>query len=102
MPEPTVAGVITAIAGVITACALVISALALLLPILRKAKAIEAQVNGVESKVDGVHVIVNQQQTDLRNYQAALIASLRAAGIAVPADQSLGAPLDAKETPEKT
>jgi hypothetical protein len=82
--QSTVAGVITAIASVLTASALVISALALLLPILRKAKAIE-------SKVEGVHIIVNQQRTDLQNYQVALIAALTKAGIDVPADQSLGA-----------
>jgi hypothetical protein len=102
MADSTAAGIITAIASVLTASALVISALALLLPILRKAKSIEAKVNGVEAKVDGVHVIVNQQQTDLRNYQAALISALKEANIKVPADQSLAAKLDDKETIEKT
>jgi hypothetical protein len=91
MQGSSAAGVITAVASVLAAASLVISALALFVPILRKTKAIEAKVESVEAKVDGVHVIVNQQRTDAQNYNLALIAALREANIAVPADQSLGA-----------
>lgn len=78
MPDSTVAGVITAIAAVFTAVALVITALAGLLAARR-----------VGRKVDAVHVIVNQQRTDMENYQRALIHALNEAGLPVPRDQSV-------------
>lgn len=65
------------IAGIITAIATVITAIGGLLLILRQTR-----------KIDDVHKIVNQQQTDLRNYQGALIRALREKGITVPIDQS--------------
>jgi hypothetical protein len=39
-------------------------------------------------RVKDVHKIVNQQRTDMLQYQKALIAALAAAGIDVPTDQS--------------
>lgn len=44
----------------------------------------------VEAKVDQVHTLVNQQHTDMNNYQAALIRALESRGIEVPVDQSIG------------
>lgn len=80
MPEST-AGVISAVAAVFTAIALVITAVAGLMAARRTGR-----------KIDSVHAIVNQQQTDLRNYQAALIRALEDKGIEVPVDQSSPAP----------
>jgi hypothetical protein len=42
----------------------------------------------VARRVGVVHNLVNQQHTDLKNYQAALIRALEAQGIEVPIDQS--------------
>lgn len=75
------AGVISAVAAVFTAVALVITAVAGLMAARRAAR-----------KIDSVHAIVNQQQTDLRNYQAALIRALEDKGITVPVDQSAPTP----------
>lgn len=78
MTASSVAGVITAISAVFTAVALVITALAGLLAARR-----------VSRKVDAVHVIVNQQRTDMENYQRALVRALNDAGLPVPRDQSV-------------
>ena len=69
---------LTAVASIVTAFGLLITAIALLVPILRTTKA--------------THGLVNQQHTDLVNYQAALIRAMRAAGIDVPMDQSAPGP----------
>ena len=68
------AQILTAIASIVTALGLLVISVTTLVPILRKVKQVE------------VHV--NQQQTDLRNYQAALVRSLKLGGIEVPVDQS--------------
>jgi hypothetical protein len=62
----TVAGIVTALATMVTA------------------------IGGIYlgRRVQEVHKIVNQQRTDMLQYQKALIAALSAAGIAIPADQS--------------
>jgi uncharacterized membrane protein YhiD involved in acid resistance len=78
MPPSTAAGVIAAIGTVFTALALVITATAGLLAARR-----------VGRKVDEVHIMVNQQRTDMQNYQRALISALTKAGVDVPADQSV-------------
>lgn len=78
MMASSLAGVITAIAAVFTAVALVITALAGLTAARR-----------VSRKVDAVHVIVNQQRTDMSNYQRALVHALTEAGLPVPRDQSV-------------
>lgn len=78
MPESTLAGIITATGTVFTAVALVITAVAGLI-----------RAKRVEGKVDVVHKIVNQQRTDLTNYQRALIGALNKAGVDVPEDQSV-------------
>jgi hypothetical protein len=70
----SVIGIIGAVAGLVTAISLIITALAIFLPMYRQLKQ--------------VHTIVNQQQTDLRNYQVALISALKKGGIEVPVDQS--------------
>jgi hypothetical protein len=75
------AAVISAVAAVFTAVALVITAIAGLMA-----------ARLATRKIDSVHAIVNQQQTDLRNYQAALIRALEDKGITVPVDQSSPAP----------
>ena len=46
----------------------------------------------VARRVGVVHTLVNQQHTDLKNYQAALIRALEAQGIEVPVDQSAPQP----------
>lgn len=43
-------------------------------------------------RVGIVHRIVNQQHTDMKNYQGALIRALEAKGIEVPIDQSAPQP----------
>jgi uncharacterized membrane protein YhiD involved in acid resistance len=78
MPQSTLAGIVTAFGTMFTAVALIITAVAGLI-----------RARRVERKVDTVHKIVNQQHTDLKNYQRALIAALTKAGIDVPEDQSV-------------
>lgn len=46
------------------------------------------RVQGVRSDVREVHSIVNQQRTDMMQYQKALIAALKLHDIDVPDDQS--------------
>lgn len=77
MPASTLASTIGAIAGLVTACAVVITAIAGLIAAKR-----------LNNKVDAVHVLVNQRYTDIVNYQRALIAALKKAGVEVPDDQS--------------
>jgi hypothetical protein len=62
----TVAGMVTAIATMVTA------------------------VGGIYlgRRVQEVHKIVNQQRTDMLQYQKALIAALTEKGITIPVDQS--------------
>jgi len=78
VPASTLAGVITACGTMFTAVALIITAVA---GLVRSRK--------VEAKVDDVHKIVNQQRTDMQNYNRALINALQRHDIEVPADQSL-------------
>lgn len=85
MAGSSVAGVITACASVLTALGLLLTAVGVLVPILRKTRQVQAAVGEV-------HVMVNQQRTDAQNYNRALADALRAAGIPVPADQSLVPP----------
>ena len=89
----TVVGVITAFATALIAVGGVITALTVFLPILRQTRA-------TDRKVDEVHVIVNQQRTDAQRYQRALVDALHAAGVDVPADQSV--PLTEEPTPSET
>lgn len=80
--DSTAAGIITSVATVLTALGGLVLALSVLVPILRNSrKTIE--------KLDAVHVIVNQQRTDAKRYQLALVAALDRAGVDVPVDQSL-------------
>lgn len=83
MAPSTFAGIITATASVITALALLFAALPALIKVLRRTKE-------TREAIAEVHVIVNQQRTDLTNYQAALIRALKAASVEVPLDQSAG------------
>lgn len=75
MADSSVAGIVGASAGVISAIGLLIGALPALIKVLRQ--------------VREVHKIVNQQRTDMANYQRALERALTDAGIAVPVDQSI-------------
>jgi hypothetical protein len=77
----TWAGVISAIAGTITAVGGLFLALAVFIPAQRANKA----------TLDDVHKIVNQQRTDMTNFNRALIRALVDAGVQVPVDQSLAA-----------
>jgi hypothetical protein len=72
--KPSFANVITAISSLFIAITGLVVALPVLIKTLRIAKE--------------THKIVNQQQTDLRNYQAALVSALHKAGVDVPADQA--------------
>lgn len=60
-------------AAMVTACATVITA-----------------IGGIYlgRRVQEVHKIVNQQRTDMLQYQKALVLALKTAGIEVPEDQS--------------
>jgi len=78
MAQSTLAGVITAIGTVFTALGLLVTAIS---GLIRSRK--------VEAKVDVVHKIVNQQRTDMQNYNRALINALQKHNIEVPTDQSL-------------
>lgn len=72
------AQVVTAYAAVGTALGGLLAVLLVLIPLLRTARS--------------THTIVNQQHTDLKNYQAALIRALQDKGIEVPLDQSAPQP----------
>jgi hypothetical protein len=82
---PSWAGIITAISTAFVALGGLVTALTVLIPLVRRTRRTEA-------KVDSVHTIVNQQRTDMQQYIADLKAVLRAAGVAVPVDQSLAPP----------
>lgn len=79
MAASTWAGVISAIAGVITAVGGLYAALAVFIPAQRAAK----------HTLDDVHKIVNQQRTDMTNFNRALIRALKDANVPVPVDQSV-------------
>jgi hypothetical protein len=101
------AGLATAIASVITAAALLVGAFGVLVPQLRKTGAAIARVDetlnshkesidaatvvaaGAAAETSEVHTLVNQRQTDMLRYQAALVLELEKAGGVVPVDQSL-------------
>ncbi len=72
----TVAGTLTAFATVITALGGLFVAIKVLIP--------------TKKQIVQVHDIVNQQRTDMLNYQRALENVLKLHGIEVPADQSKG------------
>lgn len=74
----SVAGIATAIASVITSIGVLVGGLAIFLPLLRK----------MNRDVVQVKHLVNQQLTDSKNYQQALIRALVASGIDVPIDQA--------------
>jgi hypothetical protein len=76
------AGIITAVATLFIALSGLVVALPALIKILRA-----TNMNTVQIKE--VHTIVNQQHTDLKRYQVALVKALQAAGVEVPDDQSL-------------
>lgn len=88
MPESTLAQVITAITGVGTMVALLLGGVAALIT----ARRLERKVTQVQKTGDENHKMLNQDRTDMRNYQAALIRALEAKGITVPIDQSAPQP----------
>lgn len=75
----------TTIVGIITAAGTMLTALALVITALTDRR----RSRRLEGKVDVVHKIVNQQHTDMANYQRALIRTLEAHGVTVPEDQSV-------------
>lgn len=79
MAASTLAGVISAVAGVVTAVGGLVAVLAVFLPALRRNR----------ETLDEVHHIVNQQRTDMTNFNRALIRALVEAGVPVPIDQSI-------------
>lgn len=76
------AGIAGAVAGTVTALAALIGVLPALVKMRR-----EQKING--EKIDSVHHIVNQQRTDMQNYQRALERALKDAGLPIPIDQSI-------------
>lgn len=88
MPESTLAQVITAITGIGTMVALLLGGVAALIT----ARRLERKVAEVQRTGDENHKMLNQDRTDMRNYQAALIRALEAKGITVPIDQSAPQP----------
>lgn len=74
VPDSTVAQMVTAVASVLTALGGLLAVVLVLIPLLRTARS--------------THVIVNQQHTDLKNYQAALVRFIESQGLEVPLDQS--------------
>jgi hypothetical protein len=85
MTGSSAAGIVSAAAGVITALALVIGGLPALIKVL-------AEQRRNNRAIGEVHKIVNQQRTDMQNYQRALINALREHGIDIPIDQSISEP----------
>lgn len=78
----------SSLAGVITAAGVALTAVSVVITAVTGFLVARRATNRVESKIDTVHVIVNQQRTDLQNYNRALQRALRAAGLDVPEDQS--------------
>ena len=70
----TVAGIIAAIATSITALGGLVVSIKVLIPMLRTGR--------------DTHKIVNQQRTDMQNWNRALVRTLRAHDIDIPVDQS--------------
>jgi hypothetical protein len=94
MADSTAAGIISAFGTCITAGALVIGVLPAYLRARRETREMKAEIQAVKLTGDQTHKIVNQQQTDLKNYNRALVAALQRAGISIPADQSLPDPAE--------
>jgi energy-converting hydrogenase Eha subunit B len=78
-PASSIAAILTAVGVLVTGIGGLVAAFTVFLPVLRKTQA----------DVKKVHTIVNQQHTDILNFQRALIRELVKAGIEVPIDQSL-------------
>jgi hypothetical protein len=72
---PSIPGIITAVAAVITAAGGFIVSIRVLIPSLKTA--------------EDTHKIVNQQRTDMQNYNRALTRTLKDHGIDLPVDQSI-------------
>lgn len=90
---PNSAQTITAVSALLTAVSLIIVAVAGLIPLLRRTKRIETAAMEI-------HVMVNQQRTNLVNYQSALLRAMTAAGVTIPEDQSAAAPpTESEKTP---
>jgi hypothetical protein len=92
MAASSVAGIITATSTVLIAAGGVIAALTLFLPVLRGTKQNAKAIEEVKVASAEIHTIVNQQRTDMGNYNRALIRALQDQGIAVPIDQSVKTP----------
>jgi len=69
----TIAGLVTALATMVTAVGGIY---------------LGHRMQSTSTRVEQVHHIVNQQRTDMVQYQKSLIAALIKAGIEVPDDQS--------------
>jgi hypothetical protein len=79
---------VSAIIAIITALTALVAAVGVLL-VNMKATKVSTDVTTMQKDVTHVKVLVNQQKTDQDAYQAVLIAALRKAGLAVPADKSI-------------
>jgi hypothetical protein len=75
LAEPSITGIITAVAASFTALGGLLVSVRVLIPSLKTAK--------------DTHKIVNQQRTDMQNYNRALMRALKDHGIDLPVDQSI-------------
>jgi hypothetical protein len=89
MPTPSWAAIVTAVATLFVAVAGLVGALTLFLPVLRLSRSNAKKIEEVKVQGAEIHTIVNQQRTDMNNYNRALIRALREKGIDVPVDQSV-------------
>jgi hypothetical protein len=94
MADSTAAGIISAFGTCITAGALVIGVLPAYLRARRDTREMRAEIGRVKETGEQTHKIVNQQRTDMQNYNRALVAALKLAGLEVPIDQSLPDPAE--------
>ena len=78
MTGSSLAGIVGAAAGVITSISLLLGAIPALIKVKRQ--------------TTSIHHIVNQQRTDMQNWNRALVRALKDAGIEVPIDQSAEEP----------
>jgi hypothetical protein len=85
----SIASIITACATLVIAVGGVVTALTLFIPILRNAKEAVKNSKDAVDKTNEVHTIVNQQKTDMQNYQRELIATIQEGGLRIPRDQSI-------------
>jgi hypothetical protein len=84
----SITGIATAIATVLTAIGGVILSVTVLIPLLHETRHVKQTTEDVKVTTEDTKHLVNQQRTDMVNYQRALVRTLKSHGIEVPTDQS--------------